>query len=347
MGCVGAIDADMDEELTIPVFFRKRRNHTLKQQFQGLMKSLLMLALMTASAVASVKSEDITLQDARRGKDLECRVHFPETGDRLPLIVFSHGFGADKTAFAAISQHVAAQGYVIVHPSHADGFGRSGKKEGVAGFGALRSGGGLAGLLSDPSKIEGRVGDVVLVIESIEKLYTKIPALKGRIDPARIGVGGHSYGAYTSMLIGGVTADIGEVKARSFADPRVRCILPISGQGTGQQGLTESSWAQLKLPMMTMTGSRDQGAGGQGPDWKKEPYKFSPPGDKYLVFIEGATHVSFGGLGGRNSAITEVVKATTVAFWDAYLKDDAKAKAALKSGDVVKPFGATATLECK
>ncbi len=319
------------------------------------MKSIVVLCLLAASAIAAVKSEDITLRDEKRGKDLECRVHFPDTGDKLPLIVFSHGFGADKTAFATISQHVAEHGYVIVHPSHADGFGRSGNKQGggaskpgAGGIGALRSGGGLAGLLNDPAKIEGRIADVVTVMDSIEQLSTKVPALKGRIDTMRIGVGGHSYGAYTSMLIGGVTADIGGVKARSFADRRVRCILPISGQGTGQQGLTESSWANLKLPMMTMTGSRDQGAGGQGPDWKKEPFKFSPPGDKYLVFIEGANHLSFGGgLGGRNSGTTDVVKATTLAFWDAYLKGDEKAKAALKSGEVVKPFGSTVSIGSK
>jgi predicted dienelactone hydrolase len=319
------------------------------------MKTLLILAFTATSAFAAVKSEDITLRDEKRGKDIECRVHFPDTGDKLPLIVFSHGFGADKTAFATISLHVAEHGYVIVHPSHSDGFGRSGNKQGggtikpgAGGIGALRSGGGLAGLLNDPVKIEGRIADVVTVMDSIDQLSTKVPALKWRIDATRIGVGGHSYGAYTSMLIGGVTADIGGVTARSFADKRVRCILPISGQGTGQQGLTESSWSQLKLPMMTMTGSRDQGAGAQGPDWKKEPFKFSPPGDKYLVFIEGANHLSFGGgLGGRGSGTIEVVKATTLAFWDTYLKNDEQAKAAMKSGEVVKSFSGTARVESK
>jgi predicted dienelactone hydrolase len=301
-----------------------------------------------------VNSEDITLRDEKRGKDIECRIHFPDTGDKLPLIVFSHGFGADKTAFATISQNVAEHGYVIVHPSHADGFGRSGNKQGErasmpvkGGIRAFRSGGGLAGLLNDLEKIEGRIADVVKVMDSIEQLCTKVPALRGRIDTTSIGVGGHSYGAYTSMLIGGVTADIGSAKARSFVDKRVRCILPISGQGTGQQGLTKSSWANLNLPMMAITGSLDQGAGGQGPDWKKEPFKFSQPGEKYLVFIEGANHLSFGGgLGGRSSSTTEVVKATALAFWDAYLKNDEKAKAALKSGEVVKRFQGS-TIESK
>lgn len=314
------------------------------------MKALLILALGSASALASVRSEDVALRDERRGKDLECRVYFPEAGDRLPLIVFSHGFGADKSAFAAVSRHVAGRGYVIVHPSHADGFGRSSDRqaEGPGGIRAIRSGGGLPALLADPGKIEGRVADVAAVIDSTAQLVAKLPALKGRLDASRVGVGGHSYGAYTSMLIGGVTADVGSAKARSFADPRVRCILPISAQGTGQQGLTESSWSALRLPMMTVTGSRDRGAAGQGPDWKEEPFRLSPPGDKYLVLIEGANHMSFGGgLGERSSATTEVVKAVTLAFWDAYLKADDKAKAGLRSGDVAKPFAGAARIESK
>ena len=191
------------------------------------------------------------------------------------------------------------------------------------------------------------MGDVAFILDSTEQLTAQLLALRGRIDVTRIGVGGHSLGAYTTMLIGGVTADIGEQKARSFKDDRVRCILPISGQGTGQQGLTASSWANLKLPMMTMTGSLDKGAGGQGPEWKQEPFKFCPAGDKYLVFIEGANHVSFGGNGSRDAGIADAVKQSTLAFWNAYLKDDAVAKASLTSGSVFAELKGKATLQAK
>jgi len=157
------------------------------------MKPLLILTFAASSALAAVKSEDITLRDEKRGKDIECRVHFPDTGDKLPLIVFSHGFGGDKTAFATISQHVAEHGYVIVHPSHADGMGHGGLRRGAAELpaqqqrpgetedtktgarrfhGLLGAGGGLVGMLNDPSKIEGRVADVVAVMDSIEQLCT-------------------------------------------------------------------------------------------------------------------------------------------------------------------------------
>jgi predicted dienelactone hydrolase len=329
------------------------------------MKSLIALSafllMSDGVAFAAVKSVDVTLHDPGRNKELECRVHFPETGGNLPLIVFSHGFGGDKTSFAAVSQYLAGQGYAIVHPSHADGLNRGGLRRGAAAGAPVAEqssgrrfprpsagGGGLVGMLDDPVKIEGRVNDVVFLLDSVEQLVGKLPALRGRIDTTRIGVGGHSYGACTAMLVGGVTTDLAGQRAGAFADRRVRCIMPVSPQGTGQMGLTDSSWAGLKVPMLTVTGSRDQGAAGQSPEWRKEPFQFSPPGDKYLLFIEGANHLSFGGgLGTRGSAVTEVVKAVALAFWNAYLKDDARAKGSLADGTVVKPFEGSATIESK
>jgi predicted dienelactone hydrolase len=316
------------------------------------MKPIILAFFITVQLVhAAAVSTDLTLRDAARGRDIECRVYFPEAGTALPLIVFSHGFGADRTAFEVIARHWAEHGYVVVLPSHLDGFGKSAGKslpqQPGAALKPLAAKRSLVELISDPAKTEARVEDVVFIMGNGEQISAKIPALAGRLDTKRIGVSGHSFGAYIASLLGGVTVDLGGQKARSFRDARVRCILPISAQGAGQQGLTESSWNQLKIPMMTITGSRDRGAGGQGPDWKKQPFRYSPPGDKYLVDIEGANHVSFGGYGGRDNAFTPVVKATTLAFWDAYLKGEASAKAALTSGEIMKPFRAQATLETK
>ena len=308
----------------------------------ALLTALLQASFNVINAAEPARMADLTLQDDKRGKEIECRVHFPTAGDKLPLIIFSHGFGADRTAFTPIAGHWASHGYVVVHPSHLDGFGKS------KGKGAALPAGGLPALMKNAAlKIEDRVGDVAFLFGSLEQLTAKLPALRGRVDLTRIGVGGHSLGAYTTMLMGGVTADIGDQKARSAKDDRVRCILPISAQGTGQQGLTEASWVNLKLPMMTITGSLDKGAGGQGPDWKKEPFKFSPAGGKYLVFIEGANHVSFGGTGSRDPGIADAVRTSTLTFWNAYLKDDAAAEASLKSGAVFDALSGKATIQSK
>jgi len=301
---------------------------------------LLMLIVTNSDAATSATMQDLTIRDEKRGIDIDCRIQLPAGRQKIPLIVFSHGFGADRTAFTPIAQHWADHGFVVISPSHRDGFGKSKGKDG-----GLPAGGLPALLKNAVHKIENRVGDIAFIFDSLDLLTAKIPALKDRIDRGRIGVAGHSLGAYTTMLVGGVTADIGEVKARSFKDERVRCILPISAQGTGQQGLTETSWAHLTIPMLGVTGSLDKGAGGQNAEWKKEPFKFSAAGDKYLVFIEGANHVSFGGA--TSGHITDAVKAGTLAFWNAYLKEDAAAKTSLSKGTVFSAWPTTARIESK
>ena len=188
-----------------------------------------------------------------------------------------------------------------------------------------------------------------------------MPRLAGKLDGRRIGVGGHSFGAYTAQVLGGAVADYPDEKARSFADPRVRAVLVMSGQGTGQMGLTEHSWDHLTRPMMTMTGSLDRGARGQGPDWKRQPYDRSPSGEKYHVLIEGANHFSFTGQlagagagvalgrlltarGADQKAIFDWIRIASVAFWDASVKGDAAAKDYLQSDALPAYTGRKLTL---
>jgi predicted dienelactone hydrolase len=311
------------------------------------------IAIIAAIAFASARAEgadrakegplavdtadDLTLKDAARKKEVPVKIYHPKTGGPYPVIVFSHGFGGNKDAFGPVGKHWASHGYVVVHPSHADGLGRKGplKKDEPGADPNPRQpprAGGLLGGLNDPQKIGDRVADVVLVLDSLDDLPKLVSGLKDKIDKEKVGVGGHSFGAYTAMLVGGVTADLGGEKGKSFGDKRVKCILPISGQGTGQQGLTDMSWAALKVPMMVFTGTLDRGVGGQGVEWKKEPFKYSAPGDKYLVVIDGANHLSFGGgLGARSEETTRCVKLASTGFWDAYLKGSADAKKYLQS----------------
>lgn len=301
-------------------------------------------AYKLATGPLTVKSvEAVTLTDAKRKKEIVVRVHYPDAKGPFPVIVFSHGFGAGKEAFGPISQHWASHGYVCIHPRHADA--RMGTKTADAGKeksdkGTLRDRFGQGGLggLNSPEKLADRVADVTAVLDALDQIETEIPALKDQLDRKRIGVGGHSYGACVSMLVGGATVEVGG-KARSFADPRVKCVLPISAAGAGEYGLTRDSWKGFAVPALYVTGTKDIRPGHEA-GWRKEPFDGSPEGDKFFLIIDGANHVSFGGGpgvgrlgalgGGRMESFTPLVKTSTVAFWDAYLKDDAKAKAFLK-----------------
>jgi predicted dienelactone hydrolase len=282
--------------------------------------------------------EELILRDAKRGKSLPVRILYPTGTGPFPVVIFSHGAGASKECCGDLTRHWAGYGYVVLQPTHADSV-RLHHQQG--GNTDLR--GTIGGALRTPSAWANRARDISFLLDSLGELERRVPPLKGRMDTSRIGVGGHSLGAYTAQLIGGATVDMPDAPSASFADPRANAILVLSGQGHGQQGLTEHSWEKITRPTMTMTGSLDGGAGGQGPKWKKEPFDYSPPGDKYHIFIEGARHISFigpfagalasarVGSGADQEKIFSYVQIATTAFWDAYLKADAKAKAYLQS----------------
>jgi predicted dienelactone hydrolase len=288
--------------------------------------------------------DELILHDAKREKDLPIKIYYPARRGPFPLIIFSHGAGGSKDGYSGLTRYWASHGYVCIQPTHADSVS-SGKTDRRAI--SLREIVGSA--VRDTKGWEDRPRDISFIIDSLPDLPARAPQLKGKIARRSIGVGGHSYGAYTAQLIGGATITVAGHSSQSLADQRVRCILVMSGQGRGQQGLSDHSWDALTCPMMTMTGSRDQGASGQGPEWRKEPFDFSPPGNKYHVLIDGANHFSFTGRllesrparaaraglaldsGADQQAVFSYIRMAGLAFWDAYLKKQKKAAAYLHS----------------
>jgi predicted dienelactone hydrolase len=315
---------------------------------------------------AVVPPRVVRLQDAKRKKEVPVSVTAPSSGGGpFPVIVFSHGAGADGRKGFGITSYWASHGYVVLCPTHADSVALARERGGTGG-------GGLRDVLSratrDPLSGVERARDVSFVLDSLDQIGREVPGLAARLDKKRVGVGGHSLGAYTAQLVGGATVTLpGSDKPESFRDQRVRAVLQLSGQGTGQQGLTKDSWKSMDVPMMTVTGTRDRGARGQGPEWKKEPFDFSPPsGNKYHLLLTGAHHGSFTGrfagvapaattggagsaaggsfgLGGDQKAVFGCVEAATLAFWDVHLRGEAKAKAYLGSDALAKEAGAVVT----
>lgn len=264
----------------------------------------------------------VVLDDAVRKKQLQLRINYPDGAGPFPVIVWSHGAWGTKDNYLELTEHWASHGYITIQPNHSDSRALGMRVGDSAGFRDWQS----------------RPLDVSLIIDSFDELERREPALKGKLASKRIGVGGHSFGAHTAQLVGGaVTFLPGGVK--SFEDKRATAILLLSGQGPGE-ALTEKSWTHCERPMLVMTGSRDGPTRtGQPAEWRKKPYELSPPGDKYLVWVEGLDH-GYGGITGANFsqrnrpnpdhvAWTKVV---TVAFWDAYLKQSGEARAYLESG---------------
>ncbi|HEX7151659.1 MAG TPA: alpha/beta fold hydrolase [Thermoanaerobaculia bacterium] len=286
-----------------------------------------------------------TLRDTQRNKDIELSIEYPTRGGPSPLIVWSHGFGGSSRGYVGLSSYWAANGYVVIKPTHAD-TGRPLTE--AADLGASQT----------PADWRNRVADMRVILDSLDRLEQQYPELQGKIDRERIGVGGHSYGAQTAMLLAGARAG-----GEAFADPRIDAVIAMSPQGpTPALGLTTESWRDVRGPILYMTGSLDQGADeSQGPEWRRQAFELSPAGDKWFVSIEGARHMSFSGrladlttedlrtppqpiperdrttgrtvqrdprqrstqpLFLRERGVFGMIRTTSLAFWDAYVRKE-------------------------
>lgn len=345
-------------------------NHRMRLRFAGLVGVLLAGHVMPSALAQGAKA--LAVEPANEGykllpgpfevrtvrttikddgaKTLEILIRAPKleahSKDSLPLVVFSHGMGGSREGFDKLSEHWASHGYVVVHPTHSDSLELR-RRNGEAMPNPKET---LRNSLTKVNPQERR-DDCVAIFDHLKEIEAAVPGLsrkdgQPRIDENRLGVAGHSAGAMTTMLMAHVKVRggrTGKFVPTDIGDPRVKCAIVISGQGTTNRMFTESSWSEVTTPMIVFSGSEDYSSvGKETPASRREPFERAKPGDKYLVFIEGATHSSYQGkvkylaLLGEEEAenvekVAEITSAATLAFLDAYLKSDESAKAYLAS----------------
>ncbi len=288
---------------------------------------------------------EITIHDQNRGADLILTVRAPaDARGPFPLIVFSHGAGGSGDAFTHLSESLARRGYVVVHPWHADSVALA-RRNGEPGFDPAL---GLEQIVNRVS-VAGRLADIRLIIRSTDAISAALGA-EDIIDPARVGLAGHSAGAMTTQAAAGVRfTPQRRANARrtiSLPIPGVSAFAVISGQGTTAPALNENSWAEIDRPMLVVAGSRDTSpVSNETPASRRHPYEFAPAdGAKFLLYIEGATHDSYqGSVNARllreekpenSDWIERVTTLSVVALMDAYIRRDPDAERWLKAGAV-------------
>jgi predicted dienelactone hydrolase len=284
-----------------------------------------------------VTIQKLVLEDARRKKELQLRINHPDGKGPFPIVIWSHGAFGSKDNYQPLTEHWASHGYITIQANHGDSRALGTKVGDQSGFRFWQE----------------RPADVSFIIDALADLEKKEPSLTEKLQSDRIGVGGHSFGAHTAQLIGGARAFL-PTGPKSFEDRRVAAVMLLSGQGPGEM-LTDKSWDTVARPMLVMTGSADGPTRtGQPAEWRKQPFELSPPGDKFLVWVEGLDH-GFGGIAGvnfnpRNKPNEDHVRYTkmaTLAFWDAYLKRSQDARAYLASDRLAGASKGSLTLQRK
>jgi predicted dienelactone hydrolase len=270
------------------------------------------------------------LVDNDRKRSIPIKVHLPTSGGPYPLIVVSHGAGGTWDANYAQAHHLASHGYVVFALEHVG----SNLAVAKANIHFLRN---IKAMTRDASEVLGRPKDISFAIDQAERWNASDEKLRGRIDLAHIGLLGHSFGAYTTLAVTGIRPALDWLKpvvppghglGPNLRDPRIDCGVALSPQGPGEPFFIEQSYASLRTPLLGISGSRDKQQGAE-PENRRRAFTLWPPGDKYFIWLEGADHTAFSdstGAGLRmlpsrsRDDVQPIVRAATLAFFDAYLK---------------------------
>ena len=303
----------------------------------------------SAEALAKVPNLEAGSFKVKKGEPVEwkigdqtlrVRVVEPEGAGPFPLVVFSHGFASDVDQYDALFVHWASHGYIVIAPFHLDG---GGTVHGI--FSSVRYG--------SERLVQARVENLHAVLDHLGELDAVEPGLAARVDRTRIAAAGHSFGAFTAQQMGGAASvDPKDGKRIEGLDTRVRASLAISPPGEMFKIINGKSWLTMATPMLVTTGTWDLD-GRFVHDWHQHElsYDTAPAGRNWVLVTQGADHY-LGNLICRTDRdkpsqvdALRMVNAMAVTFLDAFVKDDAAARAFLDSHPLAELTGGFSALE--
>ena len=263
----------------------------------------------------------------RQGRLVPWKLYWPR-GDigAIPVVVWSHGAGGSRDGAEYLGRHLASHGYAAFHIQHAGSDTQVLREHGVEGM--LQE-------MRDPQVSIARFGDVAFAVTQIGKMAKG--ELAGRIDPGRIGISGHSFGAITTLVAAGQSMPL---VGRRFAVPAFRGAFAMS-PSKPRAGDVATVFAEMSMPIFHLTGTADASPlGDQAVETRSFPFETIEGPDQWLLVLEDGIHMTFSGRQIRQSGPArdkaprhhELVRMAAVAFWDMVLKEDPQATAWLRNG---------------
>lgn len=260
---------------------------------------------------------DIVVRDNARNRDVTLSIDYPTRSGPHPLIILSPATGLSNREYVGLSAYWSANGYVVMRLAYAE-----------------------------PAAQRAR--DAAFALDSIEMLEQRYPELQGKIDRGRIGAAGHEEGALTALELG--------------ADARVKAVVAMTPRAAVDVRIP----ALFIVPAALVPLGQATAAPVSPP--LPEAFTRAPAGDKWAVLVEGARFQSFTGrlddvtvaqaraqsslddpMYPNDPRLTDprgmsrvdsaalhqrelfaIVRGSALAFWDAYLRNDASGRAALE-----------------
>lgn len=263
----------------------------------------------------------------------------------VPLVIYSHGFGANRFNNEYVARHLASHGIAVATPEH-------------LGSNLEYREAYLAGRLSDvmsPVEFISRAADISYLLDQLERLVATDAAWKAKLNLQQVGVMGASFGGTTALSIAGATINSARLNqechpetffysaslplqcyAKSLPpnqtvlrDPRVKAVLaayPLTSAVFGAEGM-----GKVAIPTMIVSGTNDI-VMSPALDDQLRPFTWLKTPEKYLALLVPGTHYSSSEdqyierlpafMRGPSPATgRDYLRALSVAFFQVYLND--------------------------
>ncbi len=242
---------------------------------------------------------------------------------RKPLVVLSHGFGADRYFLDYIAKHLASYGFTVVSVEHPGSNVQA-----------------LINLPIDPALAESpsrllpatefldRPRDISFVLDQLARIDAGKSFYSGLFNTEDVTIIGHSLGGYTGLALAGATLDLRSLRdfcqniqplvvspadwlqcaavdlpeqVADLSDRRITQVIamnPLIGQLFG-----EASLSKVTVPTLLLTGTQDSVT----PTLDQQLKPFTRlAGPKYLLAVIGGTHLSVGDPANVNQSLSDL-----------------------------------------
>ncbi len=271
---------------------------------------------------AQVRQQSLTFRDRDRSRSIPVDLYWSRQRNG-PLVIISHGFGADRRFLSYLAQHLASHGLTVAALEHPGSSITWLSRVAVGDLGE----GGLNDLLPVQEFVE-RPRDVSFLLDELTRLNKYSTLLHRQINTEQVTVIGHSLGGYTALALAGATLDLEGLtefcQGRSLLglspgdwlqcsaldlpkdipavyDERITQVIalnPLMGRIFGESGL-----AKVKVPTLVLSASEDPVT--PAVSQQLLPYTMLQSESRYLVTAIGATHLSMGDPRNLNHALAQ------------------------------------------
>lgn len=208
----------------------------------------LLALLVSAPPAAAATICEAVWRDAARGRDLPVKIRLPDGRARVPAVMYSPGLGGNRNGGEVWATGWAKLGLAVIQLEH------PGSDAAVyAGVASAEDRRARVRAAASSAQLIARTGDVGFVADELSRRKTEGVCDLTRIDTDRLGLAGHSMGAWTVQAIAGqrfgpAGAVLQDRRFRAFVafSPNARPDVP-----------PDVAFGSIHRPFLAITGTRD------------------------------------------------------------------------------------------